>query len=110
MYDLGVQTLAKEMETGGIAQIWMVDDLAAAGKPEELKKWYENLKTNGPKYGYNLSRAKSYILAKDPKALTSFKEDITKGDLKHEGGKNISEPPSDLTNSNRSFSKEKSTK
>ena len=37
MYDLGVQPLAKEMETAGIVQIWMVDDLAAAGKPEELK-------------------------------------------------------------------------
>ena len=33
--------LAMEMETDEIAQIWMVDDLAAAGKPEELKKWYE---------------------------------------------------------------------
>ena len=37
MYDLGIQPLAKEMETSGISQIWMVDDLATAGKPEELK-------------------------------------------------------------------------
>ena len=44
MYDLGIQPLANEMETSGISQIWMVDGLAAAGKHEELKKWYTNLK------------------------------------------------------------------
>ena len=71
----------------------MVDDLAAAGKPEELKKWYSNLKRSGPRYGYRLSKAKSYILAKDPNSLTPFKEDIKKGDLQHEVNANYLSAP-----------------
>ena len=65
------------------------------------------MKMNGPKYGYKLRKAKSYILAKDPKALTSFMEDITKGDLKHEGGTKYLGSLSDLTHSNRRSLKER---
>ena len=51
-YDLGIPPLANEMETKGMRQIWVVDDIAAAGKPEELKEWYNKLKKNEPRYGY----------------------------------------------------------
>ena len=47
VYDLGIQPLANEMETKGIRQIWVVDDLAAVGTPEELKKWYNKLSKMG---------------------------------------------------------------
>ena len=40
VYDLGIQPLANELETKEVSQIWVVDDLAAAGKAEDLKKWY----------------------------------------------------------------------
>ena len=44
------------METKGISQIWVVDDLAAAGRPEELKECYDKMKKNGPKYGYKMNK------------------------------------------------------
>ena len=59
IYDLGIQPLANEMETKGISQIWVVDDLAAAGKPKELKEWYTKLKKSGPRYGYRMNKTKS---------------------------------------------------
>ena len=49
IYDLGIQPLAKEMATEGISQIWVVDDLAAAGTQEELKEWYNKMKKNRQK-------------------------------------------------------------
>ena len=69
IYDLGIQPLAKEMETEGISQILVVDDIAAAGMPEELKEWYDKLKKSGPRYGYRMNKTKSYILAKDDRIM-----------------------------------------
>ena len=78
IYDLGIQPFGKEMKTEAISQIWVVDDLAAAGKPEDLKEWYDKMKKNGPKYGYKMNKNKSYILAKDDRILKPFEEDIKK--------------------------------
>ena len=74
------------METEVISQIWVVDDLAAAGKPEDLKVWYDKMKKNGPKYGYKVNKNKSYILAKDDRILKPFEEDIKKEELQQAVG------------------------
>lgn len=82
MYDLGINPLAKEMETIGITQVWMVDDLAVAGEPEELRSWFDKLRVVGPKYGYIINKSKSYILAKQRKVIDVFDGYLRAGDIK----------------------------
>ena len=33
-------------------EVWYADDSDAAGSVEDVRKWWENLKFNGPCYGY----------------------------------------------------------
>ena len=43
-YDLGMSTLVTETTKQGISQIWLCDDVSAAGEPNELKAWLDLLK------------------------------------------------------------------
>ena len=81
------------METEAISQIWVVDDLAAAGKPEDLKEWYDKMKKNGQKYEYKVNKNKSHILAKDIGTLAPFEDEIKKGELQQtEGARYLGAP------------------
>lgn len=82
VYDIGIQPLAKEMEEEGIVQVWLCDDLAAAGEPEMLRKWLRKLKDRAPVYGYHINKKKSYAIAKERGSVKCFEKEgvqITEG-------------------------------
>ena len=85
-YDLGMSELVNETTNEEISQIWLCDDVSAAGEPEKLKQWLKLLTSEGKRYGYNLKRGKSYVLANDPKKLDAFKPEIESGKLKTADG------------------------
>ena len=75
VYDLGIQPLAKEMEEEGIVQVWVCDDLAAAGEPEALRNWFRKLRDKGLEYGYHINKRKSYAIAKETRNLKIFEKE-----------------------------------
>ena len=48
-----------------VQQIWFADDAGGGGKLKDLKRWWETLVENGPKYGYYPNPMKSYLVVKD---------------------------------------------
>ena len=51
-------------EHPAVRQAWLADDSAAAGRLEELRKWWDTLCTIGRKYGYHTNSMKTYLLVK----------------------------------------------
>ena len=47
-------------------QVWYADDSGSAGKIAEMKKWWDELKRVGPKYGYHPKPSKTVLIVKDP--------------------------------------------
>ena len=80
-YDLGISALSDELKSDNIRHIWQCDDLAAAGKPAELKAWLQKVRTNGPGYGYKLNKGKSHVLSRNPEDLKTFKNELEAGIL-----------------------------
>ena len=48
-------------------QVWFADDSACGGSLLGVKKWWEHLKTTGPRYGYFPKPSKTYLIVKDVK-------------------------------------------
>lgn len=68
MYAIGITPLLELMLTVITGQDQMVafaDDLTAVGKCESLILWWENLKKNGPLFGYFPQPQKSWLIVKE---------------------------------------------
>ena len=69
MYGLATRGLIDSLETEtkeeDLVQVWYADDSNSAGTIEGVKKWWDHLKEEGPKYGYYPKPSKTYIVVKD---------------------------------------------
>ena len=64
-YALGTTTLLNFLKANitSIRQVWLADDATAAGKLKPLKDWWS---AEGAKIGYNVNKAKSWLIIKNP--------------------------------------------
>ena len=78
LYALGVRpltdTLAENTDKEKCKQSWYADDSSAAGQLEEIKKWWEKLCDEGPKYGYYPKASKTVLILKDESLRTKAKK------------------------------------
>ena len=69
LYGLGMKTLidnlAEAIDVQKCIQSWFADDSSAAGKLEEMKKWWDILCAMGPKYGYFPLATKTILIVKE---------------------------------------------
>ena len=72
-YALGVRplinSLANAVDKENCKQAWYADDSSATGKLSEVKKWWQNLNSLGPKFGYFPKASKSILILKDEDLL-----------------------------------------
>ena len=57
-----------------IKQVWLADDASAAGKLEDLVKWYEQLIKSGKDHGYNVNKGKCWLIVKNQDLEEKAKE------------------------------------
>ena len=73
MYALGIKPLIDKTQEDTInekvMQAWFADDSTSVGELQGIKKWWDSLKTNGPKYGYYPKPSKTWIILKNPADL-----------------------------------------
>ena len=50
-------------------QVWYADDSGSAGKITEMRKWWDELNREGPKYGYFPKPSKTVLIVKNPDQL-----------------------------------------
>ena len=48
-----------------LKQRWFADDAAAAGNLEAMKQWWDKLCERGPKFGYFVNPAKTWLVVKE---------------------------------------------
>ena len=66
-------------------QVWYADDSAAGGKLKNLKIWWDDLKQQGPMYGYHPKASKTWLIVK-PAYLQQAKQlfsDVEVTDVGH---------------------------
>ena len=72
-YALGVKPLIDSLAVGTdpdkCRQSWYADDSSAAGLLSEVKTWWQQLNTFGPKFGYFPKASKSILIVKDESLL-----------------------------------------
>ena len=72
LYALGIKPLISHLhdvvDNENCAQCWFADDSSAAGKLTEIKKWWDELKSSGPKYGYHPLPKKTVLIVKEEHA------------------------------------------
>ena len=63
----GTTTLINSLRitTPDVKQAWLADDASAAGKLENLSKWYQNLEAEGKNHGYYVNGKKSWLIVKN---------------------------------------------
>ena len=49
-----------------LMQVWYADDACACGSVSALHNWYKHLCDLGPRYGYNVNAAKTWLVVKHP--------------------------------------------
>ena len=68
-YALGIKPLidklAEETDDANCKQVWYADDSSSAGEIIEMKKWWDTLCEQGPKYGYFPLATKTILIVKD---------------------------------------------
>ena len=66
-YSIGLTPMINELLNlhSAVKSVAFAEDLTAAGKLASLKLWWDQLRLNGPKYGYYSKPAKSYLIVKD---------------------------------------------
>ena len=68
LYALGIKPLIdylnNTIDSDKCAQCWFADDSSAAGKLTEIRKWWDELHSNGPKYGYHPLPRKTVLIVK----------------------------------------------
>lgn len=81
MYGLGMKPLTDKLgsvvDKSVCKQVWYADDSTSGGELAEMKKWWDELCTSGPKYGYHPLPLKTILIVKpefEQKAQTIFGE------------------------------------
>ena len=66
MYALATIPLIKKLNCylGDVSQVWYADDASAAGKIDRLRKWWSELASQGPKFGYFPSATETWLVTK----------------------------------------------
>ena len=57
-----------------ITQVWFADDATGGGNLYKLRKWWDEIKESGTKYGYHVKPSKSYLILKDSSKLDEAKQ------------------------------------
>ena len=60
-----------------VKQIWYADDASASGRLSSIRKWWDNLLTSGPSFGYHANAHKTWLITKEqylPQARELFQE------------------------------------
>ena len=67
MYALATLPLIKNLNhaLSDINQVWYADDASAAGKITRLREWWNQIETQGPKYGYFANAIKTWLVTKE---------------------------------------------
>ena len=52
-------------DTPELRQVWYADDATAGGTLIDVKKWWDNLSTIGPAFGYYVNPKKTWLITKD---------------------------------------------
>ena len=66
MYAIATIPLIKQLKVSTeVEQVWYADDLAAGGKVEKLRKWWDKILEMGPDYGYYANSSKTWLLVKE---------------------------------------------
>ena len=67
-YGLGVKPLIDKLssvvDNDQCKHVWYADDSTSGGKLSEMKKWWNELCTSGPKYGYYPLASKTILIVK----------------------------------------------
>ena len=78
MYALGTKPLLDKLvdivDQSKCRQVWYADDSSSAGKIKEMKKWWDELCSTGPKYGYYPKPEKTILIVKNPQQLQLAEE------------------------------------
>ena len=73
-YGLGIQPLTKHLSAtvnqSACKQSWYADDSTAVGRLAEIRRWWDELASTGPKYGYYPKPSKTVLIIKDPTLMT----------------------------------------
>ena len=66
MYALAVRPLIDKhrLAEPTTRQVWFADDATAAGKLHSLHRWWQNILTIGPKFGYFPNARKTFLVVK----------------------------------------------
>ena len=63
-YGIGTNPIIRRLKADvpEVKQVWLADDATGAGKLEHLKQWWQNISTEGTKYGYFVKPSKSWLV------------------------------------------------
>ena len=64
MYALATLPLIRRL-TFDVKQVWYADDAASTGSLENLRKWWDEVSSKGPLYGYFANASKTWLVVKD---------------------------------------------
>jgi len=66
MYGLALLPLIQKVNSSlAVTQCWYADDASAADTISNLRKWWNALVTEGPKFGCHVNPSKTHLLTKD---------------------------------------------
>ena len=78
MYAIGTKPLLDRLRTvvdqTKCKQAWFADDSSSAGEIVEMKKWWDELYSSGPKFGYFPKPSKTILIVKTPELLEHARE------------------------------------
>ena len=64
MYSIGVTPLINDLQGPHVRQVWFADDATAGGSLTGLHKWWSELQSLGPSYGYFVNASKTWLIVK----------------------------------------------
>ena len=70
IYAIAIRPLIELVATAKALQVWFADDAAGGGKVNCVRGWWDLLQQHGPKYGYFVNAAKTWLLVK-PESLSA---------------------------------------
>ena len=67
-YGLGTRPILTRLKQSvpSVLQVWFADDATGAGKLGVLRQWWEEIQTEGIRFGYHVKPKKSWLILKDP--------------------------------------------
>ena len=57
---------SSKLRIPSVYQVWLADDATGAGNLQDLREWWDLIKSEGIKYGYYVKPSKSWIVLKNP--------------------------------------------